>query len=261
MIIGAVNFLNAYPLYWALESDLNHRLVKDSPANLADMLKNNELDLAIISSIEYFKNKGIFSYYPDLCIGAAGKVISIRIFLKKEAIENFYDFVQKSEPVKVYYDAATRSSIAMLKIVLKELNPDKPVEYILIQPPFENLLEKIKSDEMVLLIGDNAIKNREKPSLDLGEVYYKIFHQPFVYAIWVYQKRLSEDGRQVLLNAFEKGQLKMDSMINDAVREFGFEYEFTKKYLTSIIKYELKEEFQIGLEFFFKKFSDLQKLN
>ncbi|MHC5537244.1 MqnA/MqnD/SBP family protein [Singulisphaera rosea] len=54
--VGAVNYLNAKPLYYRLE-DISPRveLLMDFPSRLADRLTRGELDVALIPSVEYFR--------------------------------------------------------------------------------------------------------------------------------------------------------------------------------------------------------------
>ena len=52
--VGAVGFLNAKPLYHRLEEFAPEiRLTLDFPSRLADRLAREELDVALIPSIEY----------------------------------------------------------------------------------------------------------------------------------------------------------------------------------------------------------------
>ena len=63
--IGAVSFINAYPLTKYLEFK---NIIYDIPSVLADKLANKELDVALISSIEYAKNFKQYRYISNLCI-------------------------------------------------------------------------------------------------------------------------------------------------------------------------------------------------
>ena len=110
MKVGVVNFLNAYPLYWHLPE--NFQLIAATPAQLADDLKRGELDIAITSSVEYYKNRDLFSYIPGLCVSAKGKVISIRVYAK---------FLNNS-------DLAEKMGKAGKKLVETEFSSDKVAE-------------------------------------------------------------------------------------------------------------------------------------
>ena len=55
---GIHNFLNASPLLLPLKEqgvNMGFQVIIDSPAVLADRLKSSDLDLAMIPSVEYFK--------------------------------------------------------------------------------------------------------------------------------------------------------------------------------------------------------------
>ena len=55
--IGAVGYLNARPLTWALGRSPNHWQVRyDVPAVCARLLYDGEVDLGLVSSIEYLRS-------------------------------------------------------------------------------------------------------------------------------------------------------------------------------------------------------------
>jgi len=269
MKLGAVKFLNAYPLYWGLQFEPGISVKKDIPSRLADDLLRHELDIAIISSIEYHKHKNIFNYYPDLCIAAKGHIDSIRLypggeFSKKMpvTIESICQWLQEQKKLRIYYDIATRSSLSMLKVLLNEYCPEVcnkgQAEFVQVAPPFEKLIAHLKPQEMVLLIGDSALRLKEIPSIDMGEFYNTTFQRSFVYAIWVYRPVTGGQARDILINAFDIGQKNYDALIQDALAEFGFDEKFTRNYLTQIVQYKFSNELKNDMSFFFEKFDNLR---
>ena len=84
---GVHNFLNASPLLLPLKEqgvDMGFQLFMDSPAALADRLKSNDLDLAMIPSVEYFKLADTYRLVPDICIASRGEVGTV-LFLASDA--------------------------------------------------------------------------------------------------------------------------------------------------------------------------------
>ncbi|MDH4199102.1 MAG: menaquinone biosynthesis protein [Spirochaetia bacterium] len=270
MKIGAVSFLNAYPLYWNLEKNPEVLLVQDIPSRLAETLLKGELDAAIISSIEYYRHRNIFSYFPDLCISARGPVESIRLYMNQDEQRNntsLEKWLRDQRKLRIFYDTATRSSLYMLKILLNEhckklgknIAADH-LEFVEIHPPFETVIEQLKSHELVLLIGDSALRLKNLPSIDMGELYYKTFQRAFVYAVWVYLPKQNSQIQylgEMLLRACEAAQKNQTSMIQDAVLKFGFEENFTLRYLAQTIQYRLTEELKKDMNFFFTKYDQL----
>jgi chorismate dehydratase len=264
MRLGAVRFLNAYPLYWGLKYEPGVEIKKDIPSRLADDLFRHELDLAIISSIEYHRHRDIFKYYPDLCISASGRVESIRLYLGESAgsarhlIEDATKWLGGQTRLRIYYDVATRSSLSMLKVLLNEHCPKacagNGLEFVQIAPPFEKLIGELGENEMVLLIGDSALRLKDLPSIDMGEFYFKTFQRAFVYAVWVYRPETGGQARDILLNAYDVGQKNLDEMIKDAVAEFKFSGQFTRDYITRIVQYQFTDTLKDDMNFFFEKF-------
>ncbi|MDH4262809.1 MAG: hypothetical protein OEV78_07190 [Spirochaetia bacterium] len=267
MRLGAVKFLNAYPLYWGLKFEPKVDIIKDIPSRLADDLFRNELDLAIISSIEYHKHRDLFNYYDDLCIAAKGTVESIRLYMSptlgttsQQSIDQIKTWLGKQHKLRIYYDIATRSSLSMLKVLLNEHCPGgKNIDYEFVQiaPPFEQMIQNLGEQELVLLIGDSALKLKNLPSIDLGDFYFKTFQRAFVYAIWVYRPENGSKAKDILLNAYEIGQNNFDLMIKDAICEFNFSEEFTRHYLTNVVQYRFTTELKDDLVFFYNKFDQL----
>ena len=63
---------------------MGFQVITDSPAALADRLKLNDLDLAMIPSVEYFKSADSYRLVPGICIASRGKVDTV-LFLNEKA--------------------------------------------------------------------------------------------------------------------------------------------------------------------------------
>ena len=80
--IGAVPYMNAKPLIHGLDQYPDEiELVFEVPSLLPNMLNNDQIDVAIIPSIEYFRN-GNYAIIPDISIASIGTVESVKIFLR-----------------------------------------------------------------------------------------------------------------------------------------------------------------------------------
>src|SRR5215510_11094365 len=110
--VGIVNYLNTKPLLYGLQRlPVRERieLIPAYPARLAEMLADNEIDVGLIpvASIPEFPSCYIVG---DYCIGAEGEIASVCLFSE----------VPMSEIKKVYLDYQSRSSVALLKWLMKE---------------------------------------------------------------------------------------------------------------------------------------------
>ncbi|MDH5719507.1 MAG: menaquinone biosynthesis protein [Spirochaetia bacterium] len=255
--IGVVNFLNAYPLFFGFDKLYkNIRVIKDVPSRLSLLLRQNKLDAALISSIEYYRNKENYDFHKGLCISSKGKVESIRLFLSKDNDIVLTDNTINKPIDTLFFDYASRSSVEMIKILLKKHFPETNLKTIERNPPYENIIENLKTNESLILIGDLALNNRNKKSIDLGLWYHKTFNKPFVYALWVFHKS-SKIDTEIFENVFRYSKENWQKMIHEASLLFNFPAGFSKKYFENLIFYEMTPENLGGLSFFFQEYDKL----
>lgn len=245
--IGVVNFLNAWPLWAALEKKPGVELLPGVPSALADKLRAGVVDAALISSVEFFRLPAGYTYHPRLCIGAEQEVCSIRFFVSQ--LQN--SFAETLGQTRIIYtDIASRSSVAQLQLVLRELKADIPLQEV---ADAEERIPALQSGEALLSIGDTALRHRDRPSYDLQSEYFAVFQRGFVYALWVYRKGLQNELEGILDAAKAIYNQNAQAFRAVAVQRFGFPAGFTEDYLTRIIRHELTAERRSDLEFFAAK--------
>ena len=224
--VGSVNYLNTKPLEYGLKlppvSNMIE-LIEDYPARLADMLINDEIDLGLIpvAAISQIPNYNIVG---DYCIGTEGEVASVCLFSEVP--------VEKIE--KVYLDYQSRSSVALLKWLMKEYW-DSDAE--LIEAKDENFRKEIKGTTAGLVIGDRALEQRKISTFiyDLGSEWKKITGLPFVFAAWVSTQELPVEFITAFNNANALGLKHLDKIIASN----PFDLYDLKKYYTLHISYKL----------------------
>ena len=112
--VGAVSFLNTKPLIYPLlkeEIDTDIALTIDVPSRLALLLSRGEIEVGLISIIEYFRANPSHASYcilPDMSIASHGSVRSIQLFSR----------VPVQEIQRIALATNSRSSAALLKILL-----------------------------------------------------------------------------------------------------------------------------------------------
>lgn len=242
--IGVVNFLNAWPLWASLEGRADIGLLPDVPSALAAKLRSGEVDAALISSVEFFRLPAGYAYHPGLCIGAENEVYSIRLFVPQPG-DDFTSTLTKTRVI--YTDIASRSSVAQLQVMLRQLKADIPLREINDAPA---RIPQLRPGEALLSIGDTALRFLEKPSFDLQREYFSMFGRGFVYALWVYRKGLQDELEPLLSEAYGIYVQNNAAFRKAAVTRFGFSAEFTDDYLTRVIRHELTPERRANLEFF-----------
>ena len=235
--VGIVNYLNTKPLLYGLQRSSiaeQIQLIEDHPARLADLLLNNEIDLGLIP-VAILPELKEYHLVGDYCIGTEGEVASVCLFSE----------VPMNEIKKVYLDYQSRSSVALLKWLMKEywgINPE------LIYAKDENYRKQIKGTTAGLVIGDRAFEQRKISTFiyDLGMEWRSITGLPFVFAAWVSNKQLSP----VFIDEFNKANAIGLQHIDEIVSANSFDLYDLKKYYSLHISYKFDERKRRGMELF-----------
>ncbi len=168
--IGSVKYLNAVPLTRGIESEVTLA----TPAQLAEMLRHDELDAALVSITEVLLNDR-YDILDGVAIASLGEVYSVLLAHKKPL----------EEAEEIFCDTASLTSVNLIKVLLAErgLKPEfKPLE------SYASAADK----DFVLLIGDRAIdfQREQHPHgiFDLGFAWHELTRLPFVYAVWALRR-------------------------------------------------------------------------
>jgi chorismate dehydratase len=249
--IGAVPYLNAKPLIYTLpKNDPNLQLSTAVPSQLADQLQAGHLDVALIPSIEYLRDKN-YRIIPNISISSHGPVRSVKLFSKVP--------IEKLQ--RVALDTSSRTSRALLKILLAEkygLNPEY-TSYAHRSPIHDT------DADAVLLIGDTAMQQSEEGwyTLDLGEEWHSMTGTPFVYALWVThpqplprggitkENAVLDDIPQILQQAKQEGLLLIPEIAQVEASKLNLPESLCREYLTQNIGYDLNEAELSGLRLFY----------
>ncbi|MDR4509147.1 MAG: menaquinone biosynthesis protein [Candidatus Brocadiaceae bacterium] len=239
--IGVVPYMNAKPLIYGLRKHSDSIELKfEVPSLLPEMLNSDQLDVALIPSIEYFRN-GNYVIIPEISISSFGAVDSVKIFSK----------VPIQEIRTAALDKSSLTSCALTKILLKERFHVSP-RYSPLNKNYD--LAEIHTDA-VLVIGDNAMKIIDNGfvTLDLGQAWYEFTGLPFVYAVWVVKKDRRITGiNKLLKSAKETGMRFIRHLANEESLRLQFSQERCHNYLTKSIRYNLGKEEIKGLERYYQ---------
>lgn len=244
--VSAVSYLNTVPFIHGLkQSELIHNidLQLDYPSICADKLIKGNVDLALVpvAVIPNLKDSYIIS---DYCIGAYDAVDTVCL----------YSDVPITQIESIGLDYQSRTSVALLKILLKEYWQLKP-ELTKVDIGFEY---SIKGKHAALVIGDRAFALNTKHAYiyDLPAIWKEMTGLPFVFAAWVANKKLPKNFISTFNKALEKGL----SDIDRALALEGDNYPSCtnpKDYLNNKISYNLDVEKKKGMDLFLQKVSGL----
>ena len=220
--IGSVPYLNAVPLTRGIEGEIFFA----TPAKLAEMLRRDELDAALVSVTEVLLT-GRYDILDGVAIASLGEVYSVLLAHRKPL----------AEAREIFCDTASLTSVNLLKVLLAErgLKPEFK--------PLENYAAAAEKD-FVLLIGDRAIEFQRAPHahevFDLGAAWLELTRLPFVYAVWALRRGIeNRELRHELKAAKHFGLETLDSIIE--TRE-EFDEDFRRDYFEWHIHFHLGED-------------------
>mgnify|MGYP000185722528 CR=1 FL=1 len=239
--IGAVEYLNAKPLICDLPDLLPEcELRLEVPSRLADDLADGKLDVALIPAIEYFRGVH-YRIVPGIAIASAGAVLSVTLFARKPL----------PEIASVALDVGSRTSVALAQILLQQRYRLRPHWQTL---PLDQPAELSPADA-VLLIGDRAMRAALPGfpySYDLGREWHEWIGLPFVYAVWAVREGVPA---QPLLSALQeskrRGLARLAQIAWEESRRLGLDPAFCRRYLDTVIHYDLGRPELRGLRRFY----------
>jgi chorismate dehydratase len=251
--VGAVNYLNTKPLIYGLETLVPEaELILDVPSHLADLLAAGDLDVGLIPVIEYFR-AGTYSIVPDISIASRGPVLSVTLFSR----------VPWAQIRRVALDAGSRTSAALTQILLRRRYGVEP-EVVLLPTPTHcagwGWAEDADADA-VLLIGDRAMRAclpGFDHAFDLGQEWYDWTGLPFVYAVWAVRPG-ADLGRVAgaLAEAKRRGLARTGQIAHQEAPRLGLDAGFCRRYLSTILHFDLGPREQAGLRHYYTLACDL----
>src|SRR5437870_10782104 len=154
MRIGRIGYINCAPVYGAIDRgivSLPHgaELVTGTPAELNDLLVAGELDVSVISAVEYARHAKDLVLLPELAISCDGPVRSVALFSRRT--------VGQLDGRTVLLSASSRTSVALLELLCREVWHIRP-KFAEARAEAQDLeLLAGLPHEAVLVIGDAAL--------------------------------------------------------------------------------------------------------
>lgn len=240
--IGAVNYLNTKPLICDLDQLAPQaELILDVPSRLADLLAKGRLDVALIPAIEYFR-AGSYLIVPDIAIASRGPVLSVTLFSRTP-----WEKIRR-----LALDEGSRTSAALVQILLRTRHGVLPE---MVPLPLAQNPEEVDADA-VLLIGDRAMRACLPGfvhAYDLGQEWHDWTGLPFVFAFWAVRPGVELGATaEALLEAKRRGLARCGEIAQREAPLLSLDAGFCRRYLQSIIHYDLGPRELAGLRRYYQ---------
>ena len=154
MKIGRIPYINCYPVYGAIDRgvvQLDAELVDGVPTDLNRRMASNELDISVVSAVEYARDSERYLLLPDLAISCDGPVRSVMLFSKRPASE--------LTSRNVIVSRSSMTSVALLELLFENVWHSSP-RFVPGDAEVRDVIVDSSPDpEARLVIGD-AVVNR-----------------------------------------------------------------------------------------------------
>ena len=239
--ISAVSYTNTLPFLQGINASEKLLgqidLSVDVPAECARKVIQDEADLGIIPIAALTR---IPNYYiiTDYCIGSNGAVDSVFIFASKPI----------SEIKSLRLDLQSRTSNGLARILLKNYWK-------------QDVSVFMEGDaDAYVLIGDRTFGKKETVPYvyDLGEIWKDYTGLPFAFAVWVSNKKLSDQFVADFNAALKEGVSHSTDVIVDLKPYDNFDY---RKYLTEYLDFNLDENKKKAIALYLELYKELEEID
>ncbi|MAU94021.1 MAG: hypothetical protein CMJ93_07425 [Planctomycetes bacterium] len=176
--IGTVPYQVARPLTQGLAENCNVDLTIATPAVLAEMLANNELDCALASSVLSLGDSDLHIWADGPVIASVGPIKSVLLMLRPGC-------GSLSEVKRWSADPSSRTGRALAEVILRQSKIEAQMVEEYCNDPFAADVDAVQ------IIGDPALEavaeHTDWTVVDLGTEWQRLTSLPFVFAGWLFK--------------------------------------------------------------------------
>lgn len=246
--IGAVGYLNARPLTWALDADPERWAIRyDLPSVCSSLLHAGQVDLGLVPSIDYLQDPD-YRFVPGVGIGSRGPIASVALYTR----------VPVERITSIALDTSSRTSVTLIRVLCRQRFGISP-EFVAHGP---DLTAMVAAADAGLLIGDPAFEADPAGlglrKVDLGEEWTAMTGLPFIYAAWTGRPGVvTEADVEALQRAQVIGVQSVDAIAAEYGRGDTRRTTRAAAYLRDNVKYGLGPDEARGLQLFLNYAADL----
>ena len=259
--VGRIPYVNCYPVYGAIDRGivrLDAELVNGVPTELNRLVSEGQLDVSVVSAVEYARDSRRYLLLPDLAISCDGPVRSVMLFSSRAAEELGGE--------RVLVSASSMTSVALLELLFEHVWQALP-EFVLgdtehgesANVDSRECVARLVIGDAALILSDKRRKNGDSTYpfvYDLGEEWKNWTGLPFVFAVWVAQRATpvakSLGVHASLIESRDWGLANLDELAQAAAEVTGVSVADCRTYLSGL-DYGLSYEHLAGLTEFFRR--------
>lgn len=257
MRVGRIPYINCYPVYGAIDRGivpLAATLVDGTPSQLNTRIAHGELDVSVVSAVEYARESDRYLLLPDLAISCDGPVRSVMLFSRRPADE--------LGGRQVLVSRSSMTSVALTELLFESVWRCTPrfvpgdaelsdVRRFAHEPHDARLV----IGDAALLLGGGADGGPSYPHVyDLGTMWKTWTGLPFVFAVWVARRSTPVKEalgiHAALIESREWGLANLPVLASQAAAQTGVDEATCLDYLSGL-DYGLSYPHLAGLTTFF----------
>lgn len=239
--IGAVSFLNTLPLVEGLDAQPQLEVTRAVPSDMRQLLSDQQVEAALLPSIDLQRFAGELTVLPAGCIACAGSVLTVRVFSQ----------VRPHKVETLWVDSDSHTSVALAQVIW-HYQFNRRLRVIPFTPGQWDVAEDAQA---VMLIGDKVVA---QPPIgfdyqyDLGRLWFEMTGLPFVFAVWA----ATEGGNfaelyHVLAEARQQGQRNVAEIARKYAPLYNWPEDLAQRYLGEYLHFDFTDAHREGMEEFF----------
>ena len=192
--LGALDELNARPLWFSLGTDPDVEVIRDTRAGTTELLEQDRVDVAVVSVVK--AAEAGWHRVPGIGIAAAKTLGSVLLLSD----------VKPDEASVIYAAQDSRTSTMLLQALLRRMGRHPSI--IRLSAAEARAKAKLDRGSAALLIGDEGMQARASfdESWDLLEAWNQRTGLPMVFGVWASRRPITADDSQRLRDAAARGE-------------------------------------------------------
>jgi len=247
--VGTVPFLGARPLDFGLGDHPAVYLASDVPSRLAERLDREELDAALLPSIDYFRltadalerhRHRPLVIVPGIAVASRGPVGSVLLACRMD----------HGVARHVALDPSSHTANCLVRLILKDVYGCEPH----FRWPVPDPAAPDRASDAALLVGDRALRHEQRDdyqTIDLGEAWHRHVGLPFVWAVWTVRESDDAAALAAILHEVKaRGLEARDALARAWARRAGVSEDAARAHLHEDVRYDLGADELAGLRRF-----------